>query len=184
MALKDYNASLRNYSWAIKIQANKTAAWLGLVKAYSALDNYVLASEAASNITQLEPKNKANWIQEGNLLQQAGSFDKAIAKYDSALALDSNNTDALYRKGVCMMAVGNLSAAISLFDRVLVINPQYKYAYNAKGLALEAEGKYPEALDAYDQSVRIDPAWGQPAANKIHPLMALKKLDEAMKMLM
>ena len=154
-----------------------------MVKAYSALNNYVAASEAASNITQLDPKNKANWIQEGNLLQQAGSFDRAVAKYDGALELDSNYTDALYRKGISMIAAGNLSEAFSLFDRVLVISPQNKYAYNAKGLVLEAEGKYPEALDAYNQSFQVDPKWGQPAMNKMHPLMAQKNMDGAMKIL-
>jgi lipoprotein NlpI len=72
---------------------------------------------------------------------------------------------------------------VALFDQVLAIDPKHKYAYNAKGLAMEAEGKYSEALEAYNRSASIDPTWSQPLVNKMHALMALRRLNEAMKIL-
>ena len=81
------------------------------------------------------------------------------------------------------MAMGNLSGAVALFDQVLAIDPKHKYAYNAKGLTLEAEGKYSEALEAYNQSMNIDPEWSQPLVNKMHALMALRRLNEPMRIL-
>lgn len=183
MAMRDYNASVKSYNEAVKIQSNKTAALSGLISAYSALNDYSDASLAAGKLTGLDPKNKANWLKEGNLLQMSGSYNKSIAKFDGALALDPKYTDALYKKGVSVIAMGNLSGAVNLFDQVLAIDPRYKYAYNAKGLALEAEGKYSLALEAYNQSMKIDPAWSQPAVNKMHTLMALKRFKEAMTIL-
>jgi tetratricopeptide (TPR) repeat protein len=98
MAMRYYNASLKSYNEAVNIQSNKTSAWSGLTNAYSALNNYAKASAAASSVTQLDPKNKANWLKEGNLLLLDGYFDKAAARYDGALAIDPKYTMLYTRK--------------------------------------------------------------------------------------
>lgn len=180
-ALKDYNASLKNYSCALDIDRNKTTALSGMVEAYTALKDYANASVAAARLTEIGPKNKANLLREGNLLQMQGLYNESRAKYEGALALDTKYRDALYREGISYMALGDDARAIGLFDQVLQIDPNYKQAFNAKGLALEGQRNYAQALDAYDKSLEIDPNWTTGKANRVQALLALGRLNESMK---
>ncbi|OPY51021.1 MAG: lipoprotein NlpI [Methanosaeta sp. PtaU1.Bin060] len=180
-ALKDYNASLKNYSCALDIDRNKTTALSGIVVAYTAQKDYANASVAAARLTEIGPKNKANWLQEGNLLQMQGLYNESRAKYEGALAIDKKYKDALYREGISYMALGDDAQAIGLFDQALQIDPNYKQALNAKGLALEGERNYADALYAYDEALDIDPKWTTARANRAQALLALGRLNDSMR---
>jgi len=178
-ALGRLNASIEHYSMALQSDGNKVAAWTGLADVYSSQKDYVNASMAAGKATELEGKNKANWLREGNLLQLQGRFAEAAAKYDGALAKDPKYKDALYRKGLSELEANNTTRAIALFDQVLSLDPKYKQAYNAKGQALEAQGKYSGALAAYDRALQIDPKWQFALANKMNVLLIMGRQEEA-----
>jgi len=180
-AQKDYNASLESYNKALQLNNKTKTAWLGIIEAYVALNNNPEASDAAAKLTAIEPTRKENWLKEGNLLQMQGLYDMAAEKYKSALDIDPQYKDALYRRAVSFMAIGNDSGAMELLDRVLAIDAKYKQAYNVKGLILEAEGKYADAQAAYNASIEIDPSWSMPRVNEIHALFAQGKPDDAMK---
>ena len=86
--LKEYNRSIQSNNAALKINGSQAVAWSGIADACSALKNYINASAAAAKATELDGKNKGNWLREGNLLQLQGKYKEAVAKYDAALALD------------------------------------------------------------------------------------------------
>ena len=181
MAMKDYNASLQSYEGALQVRNNTTAAWSGIIKAYTAMNDYNQAAWAAAKVTEIAPNKKENWLQEGNLLQMHGDYEKAMAKYDGALNLDPKYVDASYRKALSLIALRNNSEAISLLNQVLAKDPKQKGAYNALGLVYEAEGKYELAKEAYENASRIDSKWGQPKINNVHSLQMLGRTDEAMR---
>jgi len=182
-AMRDYNGSLLNYSRALDIDRNKTTALSGMVEAYTALKEYANASRAAARLTELGPKNKGNWLREGNLLQMQGLYNDSRTKYEGALALDAKYRDAVYGEGISFMALGDDARALELFDQVLEIDPNYKQAYNAEGLAFEGEKNYDKALEAYDKALEIDPKWTLTKANRVQALLALGRLNDSMRAL-
>ncbi len=178
--LRDYNGSIESYNQALKANNKTATAWSGLIDAYSANKDYANASLAAAKVTNLNPKNKASWLKEGQLLQVQGRYFESAAKFDGALALDSNYKDALYGKALTDISLGNDSQALDLLNQVLSQDIKNKNAYNAEGLALMHMGRYSEALDAYNNALKIDPKWSQALNNKMHALLALGKREEAM----
>ena len=179
-ALKDYNGSLLSYSQALQLNSSKKAAWSGKIEAYAALQDYASASAFAAKLSELYPKDKANWYKEGQLLQLQGRFEEAIPKFDSAINLDPKYKDALYRKALSLLASNDTTTqAIELLDQVVLQDPNYKAAYNAKGHALEFQGKYSEALASYERALQIDPKYNQALINKMHALLALGRQREA-----
>ena len=62
---------------------------------------------------------------------------KTKTKYvDEALAIEPNNTIALYNKGVALDDLGDYTQAIQYYDKVLAIDANHTSALNNKGVAL------------------------------------------------
>ncbi len=132
-ALKDFNASLRNYSHALDIDRNKTTALFGMVEAYTALTDYANASLTAARLTELGPTNKVNWLREGNLLQMQGHYSESMAKYEKALELDGRYKDALYRAGISFLEEGDRENALNALDRINKLAPDHFLAKQLQG---------------------------------------------------
>jgi tetratricopeptide (TPR) repeat protein len=60
----------------------------------------------------------------------------AITWYGKVLAVDPNDTFALYGKGLALFALGKYEEAITWYDKALAIDPNYSYAQNNKKEAL------------------------------------------------
>lgn len=80
-----------------------------------------------------------NYIDKGNELFDEGKYDQAITYYDKALAIDSNDIEALNDKGAALANLGKHEEALTYYDKVLAIDPHNEYARNQKSITSTAE---------------------------------------------
>ncbi|HOW34255.1 MAG TPA: tetratricopeptide repeat protein [Methanoregulaceae archaeon] len=61
-------------------------------------------------------KRKRDCIEHGDLRDSQGLFQKAIAAYDHALAIDPEDADAWYNKGETLFKMGKTEEAVGCFE--------------------------------------------------------------------
>ena len=56
------------------------------------------------------------FVEQGNLLDNQGQFEKAVAAYDNALGIDPHDADALFVKGQTLVKLGRVPEAMKCFE--------------------------------------------------------------------
>jgi len=88
------------------------------------------------------------------MMQQAlGKNKETVTFYDKVLALDPDDTNALYSKGNAFVYLRNYPEAIALYDKVLATEPTFIGALTSKGNTLYSLGKYEDVIALYDKNV-------------------------------
>jgi tetratricopeptide (TPR) repeat protein len=89
-------------------------------------------------------------------LFQQKDYSGAITKADEILALDPNNKNALYMKGMALRLIGDTEESLEIMDRVLQIDPRYVGAWSQKGWAFQDLGRYQEEVDSFDKAIQFE----------------------------
>ncbi len=117
---------------------------------------------AASTYAQLMDSKKATeadkiryQIALADLDRRVGQFESALAKYDTVLAKQSNNLDALEGKGLALMAIQNIAEAGTLFKTVLAADPKRWRTLNALGILFTSKNMIPEAMAYFAEALTI-----------------------------
>jgi tetratricopeptide (TPR) repeat protein len=95
-----------------------------------------------------------NW---GDALRAKGYPDKAIAKYERAIKIDSKNVLAYSNWGSALLAQGKLDEAIAMFTKAIKIDSENVLAYNIWGSALYSKGNLDGAIAKYTLATEADP---------------------------
>jgi len=93
----------------------------------------------------------------GESLYAQGNLTEAIQYYNQVLAIDLNNTGAIYDKGLALDVLGKHEDAIAHYDKLLSLQPDNINALVNKGGALGDLGNYQEAIEYFDKVLSIDP---------------------------
>ena len=96
-----------------------------------------------------KPADKVTLLKIANLYRLLGNNTKALSFYDKILSLDSNNTDALFNKGLVLANQKNYDECIACFEKVIKLTPEFPYAYYSIGLAYEQKQDKDKALEYY-----------------------------------
>ena len=85
----------------------------------------------------------------------------ALADFDSALAIDGNQPDALINKGITMLASGaEIGASMALIEQGLSGGPQRPWVgYYGRGVAHELAGRDSQAYYDYRRAQELRPGW-------------------------
>jgi tetratricopeptide (TPR) repeat protein len=102
----------------------------------------------------------------GESLYAQGNLTEAILYYNQVLAIDLNNTAAIYDKGLALDVLGKHEDAIAHYDKLLSLQPDNINALVNKGGALGDLGNYQEAIKYFDRVLGIDPNNVLAAENK------------------
>lgn len=100
-----------------------------------------------------------NWIALGVLGYDyitANELDKALVVLNKSLALNPENTMALYNMGILQNKLGNRSYALQQFQKVVAIEPDYRLAHYQIGLQLLYNGDTVGALQQHSILEDID----------------------------
>jgi tetratricopeptide (TPR) repeat protein len=124
-------------------------------------------------------KTKAQWLDEGNALNNLKRYEEAIIAYDQAIRLDPNVTSAYHNKGYALDNLKRYEEAIATYDQAIRLDPTYAFAVVGKGYALNNLKRYEEAIATYDQAIRLDPNDAAAYHNKGYALENLGKKTEA-----
>jgi adenylate cyclase len=112
-----------------------------------------LALEFAQKSYALDPNDyKAHWIL-GMVYLNMLDFDLAIAEYERALALNSNDADFLAEMARSLIALSRPEQAVSQLKKAMRMNPRHpSWYWNVLGEAYYEIGRYDEALAALKQN--------------------------------
>ena len=98
------------------------------------------------------------FIQEGRITGDYAYYDKAAMKYvDDALAIDSNNFDALALKSLLYLSQHHFAEGIAFADKAKTINPYSAFVYGVLVDGNVEMGNYEKAVETSDKMVSIRP---------------------------
>src|SRR6267143_7158278 len=103
-------------------------------------------AQAATNLYVL--------LSRGNLAARAGDRKAALADYERAVHLKSDNVPALYQYGLALLEDGQVPEAMATFDRLLRVSPQSPQGYYGRARVLAAQGDGKRAGEALSEAVR------------------------------
>ena len=89
--------------------------------------------------------------------QQAEKFAEARELLHQTLALQPDNTGAIYLLGAIAYSQNQLAEAIAHFQRLVTLKPNSAESYNNLGVALQQQGKLEEASIYYQQALSLNP---------------------------
>src|SRR6266702_724621 len=94
-------------------------------------------------------KTKEDWLKEGDNLHALKRYEEALAAYEQAIRLDSNNAYAYINKGIILRNLKRYEEALAAYDLAIHLNPNTTEIYNNKGNALQALNRNREAEQAF-----------------------------------
>jgi superkiller protein 3 len=109
-----------------------------------------------------------------------GLHSEALANFDRALCLKSNDPRVLNNRGNCLKELWRFSDALVSYDRALAIDGNNVELLNNRGVTLKNLGRFEEALASFDKALSISPNKADTLNNRGNVLQKLKRLDQAL----
>lgn len=109
---------------------------------------------------QLSAQNDRLFVRKGNRYFRQGDYVKAEISYRKALALNGNNSQAMYNLGCSLQAQQKDSAAIKHYEfagRIENNKIRKSKSYHNIGVICQSHQMYLEAIEAYKESLRNNP---------------------------
>jgi hypothetical protein len=104
-----------------------------------------------------------------------------MSSYDCALAIDPQNADAHYNRGVALQKMGRLEEALASYDQALRLSPDFAESHSARGTALSELGRFEAAIEDYDRAIELAPDYADAHSNKSLSLLLLGSFDPGWK---
>ena len=117
--------AVKDYTKAIQLKRNYTAAYCNRGVAYGKINKNDLAITDYSMAIQLDPDYAKAYYNRGNAYRRKGEIDKAIEDYSEAINKDPEYTDAYNSRGVIYSIKGKLTEPskiiIKLYRSILIM---------------------------------------------------------------
>ena len=172
-------ASLMDYSRAIKINPNNALAYISRGAIYAEQQQYKKALTDYNHALNLDSSNVHAYIGRGSIYKEQERYREALIDFDSVLWLDTNNITAYCNKGHIFNELGQYEEALAVFQQLLRLTSDIVNAYDGKGNALNKLGRFEEALAAYEEALKLDPYNADVYRGKGSVLSRLKRYEQA-----
>ena len=160
----DYEAAIKDYDEAIKLDPRASRAFTNRGAAYKKLGRNEQALADESEAIKLDPLVPEYFDNRGLSYADNGDYDRAIADYNEAIRL-APQANFLTNRGDSYQFKGELDRAIADYDRALKLNPGFYKAYNNRGAAFRRKGDLERAIADYEQALRVNPQLDSAAEN-------------------
>ncbi|MCC3584501.1 tetratricopeptide repeat protein [Microcoleus sp. PH2017_30_WIL_O_A] len=112
---------------------------------------------------QVNPDCAVAYLNLGIALEERGeetgaNYDRAIANYERAIAIDVNYVDALHNLGYASIRQGRIADAIAYYDRAMAVQPDLAETLIGLGSSLQQQDKLDEALAVCQQAIQQLPS--------------------------
>jgi tetratricopeptide (TPR) repeat protein len=114
------------------------------------------AKDQASN-TVAQSQEAGKYVEQGDILFNQGSYDKAMNAYTSAIELGTKLASAYWNRGrIYHFDKDSYPLAIDDYAKAIEIDPKYTKAFYYRGLAYMANGGYDRAISDFDRAIELD----------------------------
>ena len=103
-----------------------------------------------------------------------------MASHDRALAIDPDDAEALYNRGVSLRELGLLRDALDSYNRALALNAGHAKAHINRADVLSQFGHFQAALASYERALGVNPDLAQAHYGRGNVLNQLQRFDEAL----
>ena len=69
----------------------------------------------------MDLQRERDFVEQAHLLDSQGQFEKALAAYNNALAIDPSDADAMFAKATTLTKLGNALEAQKLYDTAVAM---------------------------------------------------------------
>jgi tetratricopeptide (TPR) repeat protein len=96
-------------------------------------------------------------LEDGNKALDAGQWDRALAAFGDAIAMDASLADAHAGLALVFMQTGKKGEALQKIDEALKLDPQSARNYAIKGKILRKQGRSDQALSLLNRAIELKP---------------------------
>ena len=170
----EYGLAIADYTEVIELNPQDAGAYHNRGLAYLRLGEYDQAIADCTEAIGLNPQDAGTYnirglayAGQGNLAYQeqwhlvahAGQedYDKAIADYTTAIALNPQDADAYKNRGVAYCWRRDYDKAIADYTTAIALNPQDADAYKNRGVAYRGQKDYDKAIADHTTAIALNP---------------------------
>ena len=184
-ALGDEDSAVRDYDQVVQARPN-AVTYTDRGHAFITVGRYAAAKsdfQKALSLATSSDQHRLAYLGLADTHRALREYEEAASYYTAAIALDSNDWNAYYGRGVALLAEEEYGRALEDFDQVISLKPHDAGAYSARGvlrwlgdqcaaaredfrffLALSSDGedgaRAREYLQRIDASANCDPPAG------------------------
>ena len=167
----------------------KTAAWAfaGIYMAILAVNTvqrvkvWENSETLFTDVLNKYPKVAVAYNNIGKYYREHNQYEKAIASYTKALAIDTKGFKTYNNRGKALFDTGKTGEALTDFDTCLSLNPDYVEALSNRGAALASMYKYSEALTDLDKAIKLEPTNTNAYSNRSLVFYYTKEYEKAIR---
>ncbi len=179
----NYEAALKSYERAVKVDTGYALAYMYIGYAYSNLGRQDEALANMEHYIRLAPDAADPHASYADLLMRVGRYDEALEQHRKALALKPDYWYSFMQIGNIAAAKGKLNEAEAEFHRSLKLRPSNR-TIEAAHLSVAAvlnvyRGKYKEAVDMEVSALALDSVNGEAANGLVYALAKLRRFTDA-----
>lgn len=96
-------------------------------------------------------------LEAGKKMMAAGQYAEALQHYHSAIELDPNDYQTLYRRATVLLALGRVKAALPDLHRVVALKPDFVAGRLQRGNILFKQGLLSDSAEDFRFAIRHEP---------------------------
>lgn len=150
----------------IAAHPGEAKAYLQIGRSLEARKELGAAATSYSKAAELDPVSYLPLFRRGNVLDDLGRHEDALADFDKALALKPDAAELHMARGEALRSLRRLEEALSCYDHAISLAPERPMQYGARGSLRAEMGQAAEALEDFGRSLNIIAA-GQAAAERV-----------------
>lgn len=133
----------------------------------------------SDNVTKSNPETAEKIFRWGKVLEDAGEFDGALARYREALDVEPANVAVLSQIGRLTIKLGKYNEAVRVLEKAIVISADNPDIMNDLGVAMTFNGQAQEAVVLYDRLLTTFPDYLPALFNKGYALVQVRDYENA-----
>lgn len=127
---------------------------LGTIQRYMGKNEDAIKSY--TNALMITPRSVTILKNRASLYASIDSLDRAISDYSQVVALDINDEDAIYRRGLVYLQKHDTLSARCDFETLLKINPESRNASIGFAALMKYRNYYDEAVNIYSKIIKLN----------------------------
>lgn len=182
LKLGETQKSLDDFNKAVELDKKLDEAYFNRAGALVDRKEFALAAADLEQIRKNYHDSTSYYLRWGDLKFNQGFYAQALAEYDRAILLRSDNVQALVNRGVAYFEKKDFKAAQVDFEKALQLDSQQQLAYNNLALIFARKNQLNQAVKMVERALDFDPINPIYLNNKGYILLLQNKAQEAKKL--